>query len=688
MKNYTTTNIRNVVLLGHGSSGKTTLAEAMLFLSKGIDRFGNINDGNTTCDYDPEEIRRKFSINTSIAPVLWKNHKLNILDTPGYFDFEGEVKCATRAAEIALILLTAKNGIEVGTEKAWSYADEVDISRAFFVTKLEEEHADFFKVVEDLKEQFGNKVLPFHFPIMEDGEFKGIIDIVYKKAYIVKDKVTKVTDIPAEYLAKTEELREPIMEAVAETEEELMEKYFEGEHFTDEEIIKGLTHGIEEDSIFPVFCGSSMLLAGIDVLMDELISLFPSPAAYKVHAVKAGTDEQVVLNPSSDEKFAGLVFKTMVDAFVGKISLIKVCSGELKSDMTVINSRTMDTEKMSNLFFIKGKKQEQTEKAVAGDIVAVAKLTDTQTNDTLSLQSFPLELKKIDFPQPSISLAVEPLAKGDEDKIGSGLSKLSDEDPTFRVENNPETKQLLISGLGEQHIDVITSKLKAKYGVSVKLTDPKIPYRETIKKKLETEGKHKKQSGGHGQYGDVKIRFEPADTDFEFEEEIFGGSVPKSYIPAVEKGLRECLESGVLAGYPVVNVKAVLYDGSYHEVDSSEMAFKIAASLAFRKGMEEANPVLLEPIVKVEVMVPEDYMGDVMGDLNKRRGRILGMEPQPKGMQLVIAEAPQSEMFKYATDLRSMTQARGNFSMEFMRYEEAPQAISEKVIEAAKEEEK
>ena len=686
MKNYTTTNIRNVVLLGHGSSGKTTLAEAMLFLSKGIDRFGNINDGNTTCDYDPEEIRRKFSINTSIAPVLCKNHKLNILDTPGYFDFEGEVKCATRAAEIALILLTAKNGIEVGTEKAWSYADEVDISRAFFVTKLEEEHADFFKVVEDLKEQFGNKVLPFHFPIMEDGEFKGIIDIVYKKAYIVKDKVTKVTDIPAEYLAKTEELREPIMEAVAETEEELMEKYFEGEHFTDEEIIKGLTHGIEEDSIFPVFCGSSMLLAGIDVLMDELISLFPSPAAYKVHAVKAGTDEQVVLNPSSDEKFAGLVFKTMVDAFVGKISLIKVCSGELKSDMTVINSRTMDTEKMSNLFFIKGKKQEQTEKAVAGDIVAVAKLTDTQTNDTLSLQSFPLELKKIDFPQPSISLAVEPLAKGDEDKIGSGLSKLSDEDPTFRVENNPETKQLLISGLGEQHIDVITSKLKAKYGVSVKLTDPKIPYRETIKKKLETEGKHKKQSGGHGQYGHVKVIFDHGEEeDLVFEEKIFGGSVPKNYIPAVEKGLRECIVKGVLAGYPMVKLKATLIDGSYHEVDSSEMAFKIASSLAYKK-LVDASPVLLEPIMSCEVMIPDSYLGDIIGDINKRRGRILGMHPADKGYQKVIAEVPHAEMFKYATDLRSMTQGRGSFTMKLERYEEMPGNLAEKVVAASKRE--
>lgn len=686
MKTYTTTNIRNIVLMGHGSSGKTTLAEAMLFLSKGIDRFGNITDGNTTCDFDPEEIRRKFSINTSLAPIEWKNNKLNILDTPGYFDFAGEVKCASRAAEIGLILLSAKNGVEVGTEKSWDYAEEVNISRAFFVTKLEEENADFFKVCQELQDKFGSKVLPFQFPIMEDNQFKGIVDVVTKKAYMILNKTTTVVDIPAQYLAKADELREPIMEAVAETDEELMEKYFEGEHFTDEEIVRGLIQGIEDDAIFPIYCGSSIQLAGVDILMDSLISFFPSPAAYKVHAVKAGTGDQIELNPSSDEKFAGLVFKTMVDAFVGKISLIKVCSGELKSDMIVFNSRTTDTEKISNPFILKGKKQEQCEKAVAGDIVAVAKLTNTQTNDTLSLQTYTVELKKIDFPNPSISLAVEPLAKGDEDKIGAGLNKLRDEDPTFRVENNPETKQLLVSGLGEQHIDVITSKLKSKYSVSVKLTDPRIPYRETIKKKLEAEGKHKKQSGGHGQYGHVKMVFEPNDVeDLVFEEKIFGGSVPKNYIPAVEKGLRECVVKGVLAGYPMVRLKATLVDGSYHDVDSSEMAFKIAASLAYKK-LIDASPVLLEPIMSCEVMIPDSYMGDIIGDMNKRRGRILGMNPAEKGYQKVIAEVPHAEMFKYATDLRSITQGRGSFTMKLERYEEMPANMAEKVVAAAKRE--
>ena len=686
MKTYTTTNIRNIVLMGHGGSGKTTLAEAMLFLTKGIDRFGNVNDGNTTCDFDSEEIKRKFSINTAIAPVEWKNHKLNILDTPGYFDFAGEVKCACRAAEIGLILLSAKNGVEVGVEKSWEYANEVNISRAFFISKLEEENADFFKVCEELRDKFGNSVVPFQFPMIEDGQLKGIVDVITMKAYLLQNKSVIEAEIPSQYVDKAEELREPLIEAVAETDEELMEKFFEGELFTDEEIVKGLIQGIEQDSIFPIFCGSSIMHVGMDTLMDALVAYFPSPEKYKIHAVKAGTSDEVVLNPSADEKFSGLVFKTMVDAFVGKISLVKVCSGELKSDMTVYNSRISDTEKISNPFVLRGKKQEQCEKAIAGDIIAVAKLSDTQTNDTLCSQSNPVELKKVVFPEASISLAVEPLAKGDEDKIGSGLNKLRDEDPTFRVENNSETKQLLVSGLGEQHIDVITSKLKSKYGVSVKLTDPKIPYRETIKKQLESEGKHKKQSGGHGQYGHVKIVFEPGETeDLVFEEKIFGGSVPKNYIPAVEKGLRECVVKGVLAGYPMVKLKATLIDGSYHDVDSSEMAFKIAASLAYKK-LIDATPVLLEPIVSCEVLIPDSYMGDIIGDMNKRRGRILGMNPAENGYQKVLAEVPHAEMFKYATDLRSMTQGRGSFTMKLERYEEMPSNLAEKVVAAAKRE--
>ncbi len=684
MKTYTTTNIRNTVLTGHGSSGKTTLVEAMLYMTKGIDRFGNVLDGNTTSDFDPEEVKRNFSINMTVAPVLWKDYKLNLLDTPGYFDFAGEVKCAVRAAESALIVLSSRSGVEVGTEKGWEYAEEENLSRVFFVSKIEEENADFFKVCEQLQDNFGTHVIPFQFPIIEDGQVKGIVDVLKNKAFMVADKKTVEADIPQEYIDKAEELREPIMEVVAETDEELMEKYFDGEAFTPEEIAKGLKNGIADGSIYPIYCGSAQLMIGIDLLMDAMVDFFPSPAAHDVVAKKVNNDEEVTLKVSTDEKFSGIVFKTMVDSFVGKISIIKVLSGELKSDMVVYNSRTKSTEKIANPFYLKGKKQETCEKAVAGDIVAVSKLNNTQTNDTLSDQSLSIELKKIQFPEPSISLAAEPLAKGDEDKISSGLSKLRDEDPTFKVENNPETKQLLISGVGEQHIDIIISKLKSKYGASVKLSDPKIPYRETIKKKLETEGRHKKQSGGHGQYGHVKIIFEPGtEEDLVFEEKIFGGSVPKNYIPAVEKGLREVIVKGVLAGYPMVRLKATLIDGSYHDVDSSEMAFKIAASLAYRQ-LTGAGPVLLEPIVSCQVLIPDAYMGDIIGDMNKRRGRILGMNPSDKkGYQVVVAEVPHAEMFKYATDLRSMTQGRGSFTMEIARYEEMPANLAEKVIAAA-----
>lgn len=684
MKTYTTDNIRNTVLMGHGGAGKTTLAESMLFLTKGIDRFGNTNDGTTTCDFDPEEIRRKFSINASLAPIEWKNTKINILDTPGYFDFAGEVKCACRAAEIALIVLPAKNGIEVGTEKAWDNAVDLKISKAFFISKLEEEHADFDKTVEALQNMFGKKVIPFSFPIMEDGQFKGIVDILTGKAVISDGKAFVSGAVPAKYADKVQEMKIPILETIAETNEDLMNKYFEGEQFTEEEIKKGLTDGIANDFIVPIYCGSAVLIVGINLLLDAICDIFPSPAVYKVKAKKLGTKEMIELNPSSSEKFSALVFKTMVDPFVGKISLLKVSTGELKSDMVVLNSRTGDTEKIVNPFTMKGKKQEQCEKAVAGDIIAVAKLTGTQTNDTLSLSSYPLELNKIVFPLPSISLSIEPIDKNDEDKIGAGLTKLKDEDPTFRVEVNSETKQMLVSGLGDQHIDVISSKLKAKYGVSVKLSDPRIPYRETIKKKIEAEGKHKKQSGGHGQFGHVWITFEPSESeDLVFEEAIFGGSVPKNFIPAVEKGLRECVTKGVLAGYPMVRLKATLTDGSYHEVDSSEMAFKIAASLAYKK-LIDANPILLEPIMSCEVIIPDSYMGDIIGDMNKRRGRILGMNPADKGCQAVMAEVPHGEMFKYSTDLRSMTGGRGSFSMKLLRYDEMPANLADKIVAAAK----
>lgn len=685
MKNYTSENIRNICLMSHGSAGKTTLAEAMLFNAKATDRLGSVNDGTTICDFDAEEIKRTISINAAVAPFEWKNTKINIIDTPGYFDFAGEVVGAARAAETAIIVVPAKNGIEVGTEKSWEYATDANLRKMFFISKMDEENADYFKAYSQLVEKFGKKVIAFEFPIIENEKFIGIVDVIHQKAKHFEGSKFVEVPIPADLVAKVAELREPLMEAVAETNEELMEKYFEGEAFTDKEIHEGLLKGIEDDEIIPVVCGSAAENAGIQLLMDAIVEYVPAPSEKKkVTATEIKTGNEIELNTTSAEKLSALVFKTIADPFVGKISIFKVFSGQVKSDMLVYNSRTGRNEKMANLFTVRGKKQENASIISAGDIGAVAKLNDTSTNDTLSDPSKPVIIKPIEFPQPSISLAVEPASQGDEDKIGNGLSKLRDEDPTFSVTVNSETHQTLVSGLGEQHLDIIMSKLKAKFGVSVILKDPIVPYRETIKKKIRVEGKHKKQSGGHGQYGHVHIEFEPCDVeDLVFEEKIFGGSVPKQYVPAVEKGLRECIVSGVLAGYPVVKLKAILVDGSYHAVDSSEMAFKLAASAAFKK-LVDAQPILLEPIVSCIVVIPDEYMGDIIGDMNKRRGRIMGMTPEAGGKQAVSAEVPMSEMFKYSNDLRSMTQGRGTFTMEMARYDEVPSSFAPKIIEEAK----
>ncbi len=684
MKNYTSENIRNITLMGHGSAGKTMLAEAMLFNAKATDRFGNVIDGTTVCDFDAEEIKRTISINSTVAPFEWKGTKVNIIDTPGYFDFAGEVVSAARAVETAIIVVPAKNGLEVGAEKSWDYAEEAKLRKMFFISKMDEENADYFKTYEELVEKFGKKVIAFQFPIIENDKMVGIVDVIHQKAkHFEGDKFVEMP-VPDGFVAKVEELREPLMEAVAETSEELMEKYFEGEKFTDKEIHDALFVGIKRDEIIPVFCGSAMDNAGIQLLMDALVEYVPAPTERipeKVKSVKNG--EEIELKTTKDEKAVVLVFKTIADPFVGKISIFKVISGEVKADTSLYNSRTGKNEKISNLFVVRGKKQENATSIPSGDIGAVAKLSDTVTNDTLSDPSRPVIVDEIVFPKPSISLAVETVAKGDEDKIGSGLTRLRDEDPTFNVEVNSETHQTLISGLGEQHLDIIVSKLKSKFGVSVELKDPIIPYRETIKKAVRVEGKHKKQSGGHGQYGHVHIEFSPGTEDgLEFEEKIFGGSVPKQYVPAVEKGLKDCIVHGVLAGYPMVKLKATLVDGSYHAVDSSEMAFKMAASVAYKK-LTEAQPVLLEPIAHCKVSIPDDYMGDIIGDMNKRRGRILGMSPAGKGLQLVEADVPQAEMFKYATDLRSMTQGRGSFESEIVRYEEVPAMLAPKIIDEA-----
>ncbi len=686
MKDYTVEKLRNVCLMSHGGAGKTTLAEAMLFNTGVLDRFGKVNDGNTTTDYDPEEIRRKITISTAIAPCEWKDYKINVIDTPGYFDFVGEVKQGIRVSEAAIILVPAKGGVAVGTEKSWAYAKEQGLPKMFFVNKMDEENANFFEVLDQLTDTFGKSVIAFQLPIIENEKFVGFVDVIDMKAKkFDKDKLADI-DIPADLTDRIEVVKETLNEAVAETSEELMEKYFGGEEFTKEDIQKGLSSGISDGSIIPVLCGAALLNQGVSTLMDTIIDYMPSPACKPViKAVKPGTDTVVELKNSPDEALSALVFKTIADPFVGKISIFRVYSGTFKSDTAVYNSTAEKAEKTAQVFMLRGKKQQPVDKLIAGDIGAVAKLQYTNTNDTLCEQAKPVMLDKIVFPEPALSLAVEPKAKGDEEKINSGLNRLQDEDPTFKVELNAETHQTVISGVGEQHLDVIVSKLKAKFGVSVNLVDPKVPYRETIKKKVKVEGKHKKQSGGHGQYGHVWVEFEHGENeDLTFEEKIFGGSVPKQYHPAVEKGLREAIPHGVLAGYPVVNLKATLVDGSYHDVDSSEMAFKIAARLAYKKGLPQASPVLLEPISHVEVYIPDSYMGDIIGDLNKRRGRILGMNPQEGGLQQVVAEVPAAEMFKYANDLRSMTQGRGSFRQSFERYEEAPANVAQKIIEEAK----
>lgn len=686
MKDYATEKIRNVCLLSHGGAGKTSLAEVMLYNTGVLDRLGKVADGTTTTDYDPEEIKRKISISSAIAACEWKDCKINIIDTPGYFDFVGEVKQGLRVADGAIILASGKSGVSVGTEKSWEYTKERNTPKLIFINKMDEENSNFFNVLEQLKNTFGKGIIAFQIPIMEDGKFTGFVDIIDRQAKrFDKDKLMEIP-IPANLQEKMLEVYTALNEVVAETDEALMGKFFAGEEFTHEEFHKGLRTGICDGSIAPVFCGSALNNIGIQFFMDALVEYLPSPVDNpKVKGKKPGTEEAIELKVSTDSAPSALVFKTIADPFVGRISMFRVYSGTFKSNSTVFNSSTEKQERISQLFLMRGKKQIPVEKLIAGDIGAVAKLQFTSTNDTFCDQSKPITLEGIQFPEPAISLAVEPKAKGDEDKINSGLHKLQDEDPTFKVTVNSETHQTLISGVGEQHLDIIVSKLKAKFGVSVNLTDPKVPYRETIKKKIKVEGKHKKQSGGHGQYGHVWIEFEPGNTEkLSFEEKIFGGSVPKQYVPAVEKGLLECIQKGILAGYPVVNLKATLVDGSYHDVDSSEMAFKIAAHLAYNKGLSQASPVLLEPIAHAEVYVPEHYMGDIIGDLNKRRGRIIGMNHLENGIQQVEAEVPQAEMFKYATDLRSMTQGRGSFKLWFERYEEAPPNVSHKIIEDMK----
>lgn len=686
MKDYKTENLRNVGLIGHGSAGKTSIAEAMLFNTGVLDRFGKVDDGNTTTDFDPEEIKRRISISAAAAPCDWKDVRINLIDTPGYFDFVGELVASLKVCDGAVIAVDSVSGVEVGTEKAWDLVEERGIPSIFFINKMDRENANFSKVEAQLREVFGNKLVPIEIPIGSESNFKGVIDLIEMKAKTIEGNKTVEGEIPSGYEDQIEEFRNIIIEAAAQSDEELMEKYFSGEELTHDEIVKGLRIGVLNGDVVPILCGSALKNIGIVTLMNSIDKFFPSPAdvaEYELKNIKSGEMETRKYDASLP--FSAHVFKTVADPFVGKISMFRVMSGSISSDSEVYNSNREKKEKLSALFLLRGKKQLPMTKLIAGDIGAVAKLQFTTTGDTLCDAANPVMFDEIKFPEPNIAMAIEPKSKGDEDKIGSGLQRLMEEDPTLKVEKNAETRQTLISGIGEQHLEIVTKKLANKFGVDVVLKDPKIPYRETIKKSAKAEGKHKKQSGGHGQYGHVWVEFEPTadgSVDFEFVDKIVGGVVPRQYIPAVEKGLRECMEEGVLAGYPAVNVRCTLYDGSFHPVDSAEMPFKIAASLAYKKGMADANPVLLEPIYYVEVSVPDQYMGDIIGDLNKKRGRVLGMEPVGK-LQKVSAEVPLTEMFKYATDLRSMTQARGSFTMKFVRYEEVPAQTAQKIIEAA-----
>ncbi len=686
MKNYKSDMIRNVGLIGHSGSGKTSLAEAMLYNSGSTDRLGKIDEGNTICDYDPEEIKRRISISNAIAPCEWKDNKINIIDTPGYFDFVGEVKSALRVVENAVIAVCAVSGVEVGTEQVFKYAEDANLPRIFFINKMDRENANFNKVLDQIREFFGPKAVPLQLPIGSEANFNGIVDIVSEKAYSFADKNLKECAIPEDLRDTMAKYRSVLLEAVAETDDDILMKYLEGEELTDTEIEKGLRKGIISGDIFPILCGSSLTNKGISLLLDVICNYAASPQDRPDEiGVKPGTDEEIIRKCSADEPFSALVFKTMADPYVGKLTLFKVFSGSVKSDTSVYNVTQNQTEKFGQIYALKGKKQENITEVVAGDIAAVAKLQYTTTNDTLADKENPILLKPIDFPKPVLTLAAQPKSSGDEDKISSGLARLMEEDKTFEVSKDPETSQLLVSGMGEIHLEVLAAKLANKFGSEIVLELPKIPYRETIRETVKVEGKHKKQSGGRGQYGHVWLELQPTDLneEFQFEDKIFGGAVPKQYVPAVEKGIREALKEGVLAGYPMIGIKAVLYDGSFHPVDSSEMAFKIAGSMAFKKGALQAKPALLEPIMDLTVVVPENFMGDIIGDLNKRRGRVLGMD-QKDGMQHIKAQVPMSEILRYATDLRSLTQGRGSFVSIFSHYEEVPAMIAEKIIAETK----
>ncbi len=686
MKIYTTDRIRNVVLLGHGGCGKTSLVEAMAYLSGMTTRMGKVTDGNTVSDYDKEEIKRHFSINTSVVPITWEDTKINILDTPGYFDFVGEVEEAVGVADAAIIVVSGKSGIEVGTKKAWEICEKYKLPRMVFVTDMDIDEASYRQVVEDLQDMYGKHIAPFHLPIRENGEFVGYVNVLQQRAKRWKpDGSVEKTEVPDYSIENLNLCREALMEAVAETSEEFMERYFNGDEFSEDEIRQALRVNVADGSIVPVLMGSNILARGMYTLMVDIVKYLPSPEKRSCTGINAKTNEVYNADYDFSKPKSAYVWKTIADPFIGKYSLIKVNSGVIKPDDVLFNHHKDTEEKIGKLYVLNGNKPVEVKELHAGDIGALAKLTSVTTTDSLSTKNNPILYIRTTISTPYTYKRYKGKNKGDEDKISQALQKLMAEDLTIRSVNDSENGQTLLYGMGDQHLEIIAAKLLERYKVEIELSKPKVAFRETIRKKSDVEYKYKKQSGGHGQYGHVKMTFEPSgdlETPYVFDQCVVGGAVPKNYFPAVEKGVSEAVEKGPMAAYPVVGVKAVLYDGSYHPVDSSEMAFKVATVQAFKKGFMEASPVLLEPIASLKVVVPDKYTGDIMGDLNKRRGRVLGMNPADGGYQEIVADIPYMELYGYNTDLRSMTGGSGTFSYEFARYEQAPSDIQEKEVAA------
>ena len=685
MKEYASESIRNVAVVGHGKTGKTSILDACIFNSGAAKRLVKVDDGTSLLDYEAEETKRKMTISDALAVTEWKNHKINFIDTPGYPDFVAEVQGALAAADSALIIVAANAGVEVETEKAWALAENLNLPRAFFINKMDREHADFHKSLEQLREKFGNSVVPVQIPIGKENSFKGVIDLITKYAKLGEDIKQ---DIPADLEDEVEEGRMEMLDIVAEFNDELMEKYLEGDtdNLDEKEISEALAEGVKQAKVFPVFVGSGLQNVGIDKLLNGVVEYLPSPAYKDFAGVNPNNDEEVERKVS--DAFSAQIFKTLVDPFVGRMSYIRIFSGDMKGDATyqLYGDGYEGQERISGIFTMQGKKQIPLDLAHAGDIVVTSKLSAAKTCDTLCEKSAAIKYPRVNYPEPMLSMAVTSVKKGEEDKVYTAIARQQDEDPTIKLTKNAETKQTILSGVGEVHLDILSDKIQRKFGVQMQMGEPRVAYRETIRKSVEVEGKHKKQSGGHGQYGHVWLKISPnkEGTGNIFSESIFGGSVPRQYFPAVEKGTNETLADGVIAGYPVVNVLVNLYDGSYHAVDSSEAAFKMATSIAIKKGILAADPILLEPIDEITVLTPESYMGDIIGKLNSKRGKILGMDPKGKGITEVKALIPESELYKYATDLRSQTQGRASYSLKFSHYDPMPDKLAEKIIEENK----